>query len=406
MSTLYSRFGIEIEYMIVDRESLVVRPIADQLLFDASGSYENACLRGNMGWSNELVMHVIEIKTEAPRTDLAGLGSDFQTQVTDANHMLAKHDAILLPTAMHPFFDPVRETRLWPHGDQEIYQAFDKVFNCRGHGWSNLQSTHINLPFGTDDEFVRLHSAIRLLLPLMPALAASSPIYEGKRAHMMDMRLEFYRKNCRRIPSVTGKVIPEPIHSIQEYHERILNRIYADIAPYDPDSILQEEWTNARGVIARFERNTLEIRVLDCQECPRADVAIVQFIVAILRHLTEGALRDPSEALKQQTNDLENLFLRTITYAEDSLVQDESYLSLLGLDSKGTQTVGDILHQLLQKLSRPETPWRKPIEHILRRGCLSRRIRRATGRQPSHTKLVDVYQQLAHCLREGIQFDA
>lgn len=405
MSKLYSRFGIEIEYMIVDRKSLVVRPIADQLIFAASGTLENSCQRNNMAWSNELVMHVIEMKTEEPRTELNGVDRDFQTQVADANRLLADMDAMLLPTAMHPFFDPLRETRLWPHGNQEIYQAFDRIFDCKGHGWSNLQSTHINLPFETDSEFVRLHSAIRLLLPLMPALAASSPICEGKRAHMMDMRLEFYRKNCRRIPSVTGKVIPEAIHSIQEYHERILSRIYRDIAPYDPDGILQEEWTNARGAIARFERNTVEIRVLDCQECPQADLAIAQFIVTILRHLTESS-RDPADFLKQQTNDLENLLLHTIAYAEDCLVQDESYLELLGLENRGITTVGDILYQLLEKLSTPGTPWRKPIEHILRRGCLARRIRRATGREPSHARIVEVYQQLAHCLDQDILFDA
>ena len=50
--------------------------------------------------------------------------------------------------------------------------------------------------------------------------------------------------------------------------------MYDDIAPLDPDAVLQHEWLNARGAIARFDRNTIELRVLDVQECPRADLAI------------------------------------------------------------------------------------------------------------------------------------
>ena len=41
----------------------------------------------------------------------------------------------------------------------------------------------LNLPFSSDEEFGRLHAAIRLLLPLLPALAASSPLVEVYRAN-------------------------------------------------------------------------------------------------------------------------------------------------------------------------------------------------------------------------------
>ena len=83
--------------------------------------------------------------------------------------------AILLPTAMHPWMDPHTETLLWPHGNRDIYHTYNRIFNCQGHGWSNLQSVHVNLAFKGDEEFGRLHGAIRLLLPLLPALAITSP---------------------------------------------------------------------------------------------------------------------------------------------------------------------------------------------------------------------------------------
>ena len=52
---------------------------------------------------------------------------------------------------------------------------------------------------------------------------------------------------------MTGAVVPEPIGSIGEYHERVLEPIYADLAPHDPEGVLRHEWVNARGAIARFD---------------------------------------------------------------------------------------------------------------------------------------------------------
>src|SRR5690606_28202248 len=107
-----------------------------------------------------------------------------------------------MPGGMHPWMDPLKETRLWPHQNQLIYNTFDRIFGCRGHGWSNLQSTHINFPFSTPEEFEALHAACRFVLPLIPALAASSPYFSGRRGPGLSTRLLVYRKNCSRVPSV------------------------------------------------------------------------------------------------------------------------------------------------------------------------------------------------------------
>jgi hypothetical protein len=51
--------------------------------------------------------------------------------------------------------------------------------------------------------------------------------------------------------------------------------------------VLQNEWLNARGAIARFDRMAIEIRVLDVQETPRMDVAYAALIVEVLKFLCE-----------------------------------------------------------------------------------------------------------------------
>ncbi|HET9751241.1 MAG TPA: glutamate-cysteine ligase family protein, partial [Casimicrobiaceae bacterium] len=198
--------GIELEYMIVDRDTLDVRPIAERLLASFAGHEAADVERGPMGWSNELVRHVVEVKNRAPVPTLAPLIARFQDEIRAADALLAEYDARLMPTAMHPWMDPVRETWLW---DGEIYRTYDRIYDCRAHGWANLQSMHVNLPFAGDGEFARLHAAIRLILPLLPALAASSPIADGQPTGLLDFRLDAYRNNCRITPSVGGRVVPE-----------------------------------------------------------------------------------------------------------------------------------------------------------------------------------------------------
>ena len=68
----------------------------------------------------------------------------------------------------------------------EVYGAHDRIFDCRGLGWSNLQSFRLNVPLFADDEFGRLHIAAPAMLP---ALSASSPFCEGKLTGWIDSQL-------------------------------------------------------------------------------------------------------------------------------------------------------------------------------------------------------------------------
>lgn len=398
---LFSRFGVELEYMLVDGKSLDISPTADRLMAGERGGTGGDVERGGLDWSNELVLHVLEIKTAGPHRSLTRLASRFQVEVRAVNSRLAPFGLRLLPTAMHPWMDPLRETRLWPHECGEIYAAFNRIFDCRGHGWSNVQSTHLNLPFAGDAEFARLHTAIRLLLPIMPALAAASPIAGGRISGFLDTRLEFYRRNCQRIPSITGRVIPEKIQSQKQYERVILSRLYEDLRPHDPDGTLREEWVNARGAIARFTRGTIEIRVLDIQECPAADLAILQSVVQVLRGLIDQTISEFPLQGRCRNVDLERVFLRCIRDAERAVVGGSGYFEALGFRGERRMEARDVWRGLLEKTTTGNPPWWAPIQTILREGCLARRLLKATGAKPSRATLREIYQRLGECLEAG-----
>ncbi len=410
--SLFEGFGIELEYMIVDAASLDVKPIADRLIEAESGTIENEIERGPFAWSNELARHVIEVKTNGPGPCFAGTGAGFEAELRRMDALLAPMGARLLPTAMHPWMDAARDFELWPHGSHEIYDAFHRIFDCRGHGWANLQSAHLNLPFANDEEFGRLHAAIRALLPILPALAASSPVVDGRITGFMDTRLDVYRTNARRLPSISGSVVPEPVFTRADY-QALLAGLYADIAPLDPQGLLQHEWLNARGCIARFDRMALEIRVLDVQETPRADLAIHAAITASLRALCgmDGAAQARLRAL--DTAALAEILRATTREAERTQIVDPAYLRALGFDAQ-PRCASDLWCELQERDFAHDPLYaalREPLDVIRDEGTLSTRILRrlralASGRgspssAPTRETLREVYGELADCLRDG-----
>ncbi len=403
---LFEGFGIEIEYMIVAVDSLDVVPACDWLMDKVAGEITDEFDNGALAWNNELALHVLEFKTNGPVESLIGVGENFLSDVRQVNALLAERNLMLLPASAHPWMDPHKEVKLWPHGQREIYAAFDRIFGCSGHGWGNLQSMQINLPFQGDQEFGALHAAIRLVLPLIPGLAASSPILDGARTGLHDSRLQVYKSNCSRVPSVTGAVIPEPIYAINEYREGLLGAIYKDLELLDSDGVLQEEWVNARGAIARFDRMAIEIRVIDSQENPRVDLAYAELICAVVRLLTEQTWESTAKIGAWRTADLVRLMDASIEKGEAAEIHSGEYLRMFGI-SRTTNTVRQLWEHLADELSARgmlSGPAERIIEHYLRHGTLASRILAALPKEPARADLVAVYRQLGECLAEGTLF--
>jgi glutamate---cysteine ligase / carboxylate-amine ligase len=402
--TAFSAFGIEIEYMIVDRTTLDVAPVSDRLLTAVAGELTNETEQGATCWSNELVLHVIEVKTNGPKARLAMLAGDFQAAITRINDLLGTWSACLLPGGAHPWMSPARDTHIWPHDDDAIYAAYDRIFGCQGHGWSNLQSMHVNLPFKNDAEFGRLHAAVRAVLPLLPALAASSPVLEGRSTGLLDSRVDAYERNQARVPPITGRVVPPAVRSHAEYQQRILEPMYRAIAPHDPDSILQHEWLNSHGAIARFDRQTIEIRLLDTQEHPGADLAIAALVVAVVKRLYDGdaAILDAADAL--DTGLLATLLRRCVEHGENAQIDAPEYLRILGIPAV-KQSAGTVWRKLARLAQDGLRPHQGPLDVILSQGTLASRLLRSIGPSCDRDALTATYARLRDCLATGRMFD-
>ncbi len=400
---LFEVFGIELEYMLVDLADSKVVPIVDKLMQAKNGSIVSSVENGEIEWSNELVAHVVELKTNKPTADLENLDILFAKNIREINQLLLPSNAKLWPTASHPFMNPQTEMQLWKHNYSKIYALYNRIFDCHGHSWANVQSMHLNLPFFDDSEFEKLHAAIRILLPIIPALSASSPIFDGKYTGFKDARMHVYKTNQKEIPEMTGKVIPEQVFSRKAYQNEIFDPINKAIKPHDTEGILDHHFLNSRGAIARFDRNAIEIRVIDTQESPKADIAIAVLIIESLKLLISEKMISLEEQKKWHENELLEILNEVIVHAEDAVISNHDYLLLFGINE--TVTAGEIWQRLYfltkSNISKKHC---ETIEFLLKNGSLSTRILQALETDFSIGNLKKVYKKLGECLAENTLF--
>ncbi|MFQ3239212.1 MAG: gamma-glutamyl:cysteine ligase YbdK (ATP-grasp superfamily) [Olleya marilimosa] len=400
---LFEVYGIELEYMLVNSNSFKVAPIVDVLLTKKNGELTSDIDNGTVAWSNELVAHVIEIKTNGPTNNINNLAEAFHKNITEINALLKPLNAKLLPTASHPTMNPLKDTQLWKHSYSEVYELYNRIFDCKGHGWSNVQSTHINLPFYDDREFEKLHAAIRIILPLIPGLCASSPILDGKITGFKDTRLEYYKTNQKEIPEMTGLVIPERVFTKADYYATIFEPIKQVIKKYDTNNILDHHFLNSRGAIARFDRNAIEIRLVDIQECPKADIAICVLIIEVLKLLVNEDTTSLKKQKKWLKQDLYSILNAVIKDGEVYKISNLDYLELFGI--KQVSNVKYVWHHLYMLVKENITEdYQKALEIIFNHGTLSTRIVKALNQDVSVKNIELVYNQLAKCLEENKLF--
>ena len=275
--------GPEHEFSVVNDE-LKPLPIVDKIIKDFHGRVVNFVEQQRFTFGKELQLHVMEIKPNAPFKTPEDFEEAMQRAVLVLTDFLEKkYRASLLGTGMHPLLE-LDETGVWSHRDRQIYHFLSRVFNLRQHGWLNIQSFQLNLPYSDEKSAVHMHNLLAETCAYLPAVAASSPIYEGKIGECVDNRLHFYMENQKEVPSVTGDVVPEYVSSIRRYREDVIGRYSSDLAKAGMDKrLLGKDWVNSRGVVFRFDRRAFEIRVMDEQECIKSDVALSCFVRALLR---------------------------------------------------------------------------------------------------------------------------
>ncbi|MEM2104521.1 MAG: glutamate-cysteine ligase family protein [Candidatus Bathyarchaeia archaeon] len=388
--------GPEHEFSLVN-EDLKALPIADKVIKDVYGRIVNFVKLGRFTFGKELQLHVIEVKPNRPFKSPKIFEKEMYNAVLTVSNFLEKHyKAYLLGTGMHPTLR-LEETGVWPHRHRQIYEALNRIFNVKQHGWLNIQSFQLNLPYFDEAKGVLIHNLLANVCTYLPAVAASSPIYEGCFGDYVDNRLYFYMESQREIPSITGNVVPEYINSFKQYRKDVIAKYSADLAIAGANKcILNKEWVNSRGVVLRFDRKALEIRVMDEQECVKSDVALTCFIRALLRgFMVEGEFQLQPTTL---------------------LVEDFKSVIRRGLDAEVRHPDGPTARHVCKRFlrtawenaTREEKEYLSLVEKRIDSGSLSDVIRRRVNVRAQKTSfdeaIVDVYSKLLNSLKTNEPF--
>ncbi len=383
--------GPEHEFSLVNQE-LKVLPVADKIIKAYCGKIVNFIELPSFTFGKEMQLHVMEVKANSPFKSPVQFEETMQNAVSTLNQIVNKQGALLLGTGMHPLLK-LEDTAIWPHYHRKIYQEYAKIFNLNQHGWLNIQSFHLNLPYQKEADGIQMHNLLANLCAYLPAIAASSPIYEGKAGPDVDNRLQFYKINQREIPSVAGEVIPEYADSFSQYKHGVIGRYSEDLAKAGADkTLLSREWVNSRGIIFRFDRAALEIRVMDEQECIKSDVALSCFIRATLRGL---------------------IALKAELLPHDLLVKDFNAVVKSGLNAQVSNPNGKTARQVCQRYfnlaheyaNEDEKKYLWIIKKRLENGSLSELIRdrvlRRAEKTDFHQAVINVYSTLIKCLSDN-----
>ena len=383
--------GPEHEFSLVNQE-LKPLPFSDKIIRSYCGKIINFVELPTFTFGKELQLHVMEVKANSPFKSPTEFEETMQSAVTTLSGIMEKHGAKLLGTGMHPLLQ-LKDTGIWYHYHKKIYQELGKFFNLNQHGWLNIQSFHLNLPYQTEADGIQIHNQLVNLSAYLPAIAASSPIYEGKTGPDIDNRLQFYKISQKEIPTITGDVIPEYVSSFSQYKHDVIERYSKDLASVGASkTLLYREWVNSRGVIFRFDRRALEVRVMDEQECIKSDVALSCFVRATLRGLI--ALKAellPNELLVKDFN-------RVVKEGLNAFVSSPYYKT-------ARQVCQHYLNLAFEYSNEDEKKYLWIIKKRLENGCLSEIIRKRVLKRAEktdfHEAVVNVYSTLIKCLSDN-----
>jgi gamma-glutamyl:cysteine ligase YbdK (ATP-grasp superfamily) len=386
--------GPEHEYSLVDKD-LKPLPISDKIIKDHCGKIINFIELPDFTFGKEMQLHVMEIKANQPFKTPYEFEKTMQIAISTLNQIVQKHGAKLLGTGMHPLLN-LQETGIWSHYHKKIYQQYGKIFDLNQHGWLNIQSFHLNLPFQREADAIQIHNQLANLIAYLPAISASSPIYEGKNGSDIDNRLQFYKLNQKEIPSISGEIIPEYATSVSQYKRDVIERYSQDLAILGADkTLLHREWVNSRGVIFRFDRCALEVRVMDEQECIKSDVALACFVRAALR----GCIA-----------------LNVKILSHHVLVRDFNNVIKEGLSAHVLSPYGKTARQVcqyylkiaLEYATEDEEKYLWLVKKRIEEGSLSDLIRERVLRRAQKTSfdqsIIDIYSTLIKCLMDNQPF--
>ena len=305
--------GVELEFQTLDKDTLNLAPFAPILLETAP-----AILRPRI--TQEWIRSILEIRTGICDS-LWGVENDLLQTCSMAEELAAENNCLLYAASLHPFAraeDQILTSDPRYERIMEELQIVGRRFISQGF--------HVHVGMIDGDTAVKVCDKIQPYLPLLLALSASSPFYEGVDTGLMSYRTKLF------------EVLP-------------LAGIYEEIG--DWNAFLNElELLRNAGVVGSIKDlwwdarphpgfGTLEIRACDLPTQFGDILGLTAIIQAFVATLAESKLEAAS--CNQQ-------FLRSNKWQAARYGLDGTFFDPLGFLGGGKMSIREGVHILIKKV--------------------------------------------------------
>jgi carboxylate-amine ligase len=306
--------GIEEEFFVVDETG---RPTAgtDALVY---GPDPPAPLAGKL--DHELFKFVVE--TQTPTLEGYGAAPEALATVRDA---LVEHAADQGYRIAAAGLHPAARWREHEHAEKPRYrEQLDRIQYPQHR--NTTAGLHVHVGVDDADKAVWVADELRWYLPILLALSANSPYWNGHETGLESARAKIFEG----LPN-TG--IPTAFESYE-----VFRRIEEMLLETDSISDRGELWWDVRP---HSEYGTVEVRTPDAQADPEAVLAFVECIHALVLDLAER-YADGADGYEHRRELLDENKWRALRYGHEA--------AFLTRDRSGTVGLGEVVDRLCSRL--------------------------------------------------------
>src|SRR5580704_2238399 len=256
------KFGIEEEYFLVDAETKSVAVTRPEAFFAAAKKAIGPQIKG------EMLQSQIECAT-IPHIDMALARAELKHLRQTLGAVAAEYGLAILASGTHP-------TAIWESVHQTSTERYDVVMHdLQMIGQRNmLCGMHVHVELPDPDDRVNVMSRMLPYLPLLVALATSSPFWQSRSTGLKGYRLAAYDELPR-----TG--VPELFRRQEDFD--------AYISALTRAGVIEDSSFVWWAIRPSLQHKTLELRAPD--SCTRMEDSLA--IAALYRSIARMLTREP-----------------------------------------------------------------------------------------------------------------
>jgi carboxylate-amine ligase len=247
--------GVEEEFMVLDAETLELVPRAAEIV-EAADDPQNI--------KQEIRRSMVETSSR-PAATVDDLRCDLMALRRTIGALAAERGALIAAAGAHPFSCAE---------EQEVTETARYAYVAALSGWVGRRATavfgtHVHVAVGSAEKALGVMEALIADLPVLVALSASSPLWDGHDTGFASTRLAVRAELPR-----TG--LPPRFESLADYDATLEALRRSGLVP--DSSYL---WWDVR---MQPRLGTLEIRILDAQPSVQDTVALAGLVQSLVRH--------------------------------------------------------------------------------------------------------------------------